>query len=673
MNITTTNIKRALCWLTLMLPCLSLQAAESSWELIILSAYDPSVGGKVITIKKPNADGIYKIRMEAPTYFSWRDVDGDGQHPSASQKNLDLFLNAWNMLYENKWANAEMVLSDYASQKRRRVAIKMGPPRLSSDHKTLEFKAKFKAKPSSLLASISDSPELAVLAKSMPVGRFQGMNTLWVENATQTPHDLLSKGIRFTTRKVKVPADGVDIAATQTVLNTASTNLIKPSGDCTAENVTKQWVLDYVSARPDVQSLKSSTADWGRHLNDSEKLAIARAYMLPCEPKVGDTDTNVPVNVQLVKSILTRAKWDDLTTQLGSGEIGNLSTAELATYSYENFLRMVGKYPFFCGEQGIYSSLEETCRRELASIFAHAAQETGAHDKTLSIPEWKQAFSKVFEGSCYTAKNCKQYNPDTASCPVGYSCPADYYGRGIKQISYFYNYMGFSGQMLGDPQTLLTDPDAAAKNGLLGLGSGLWFHMSPQPPKPSMHDVLTGGGGYHPTGPAGGVSVVSESYTDWTGTLQTAGNPEDKFMVTISLINGGRECSPEIFIGKVKDPNTGALYTKDDTDAMRQLGINRMMYYSNLLTYFGASKTSQEVDYGTASLASTAVNGCNVDNGNPFAADTLVHNPPVIAYTPLWWVTKQKGETACSIVSWQPLAPFSIASESSLPICEQGL
>ena len=650
---------------------LTARAGEPAWELIILSAYDPSVGGKIITITKPNADGIYKIRMEAPTYFSWRDVDADGQHPSASQKNLDLFLNAWNMMYVNKWANAELLLTDYSNRQKQRVAIKMGAPLLSSDQKTLEFKAKFKAKPSSLLASVSDSAELAVLAKSMPVGRFQGQNTLWVENATQTPHDLLSKGIRFTTRKVKVPTDGVAIAATQTILKTASPNLIKPSGDCTAENVTKQWVLDYVSARPDVQAVKSSNASWGRGLNDIEKLAIARAYMLPCEPKVGDADANVPENVKLVKSILTRAKWDDLTTQMTKGDASILTTAEQATYSYDNFLRAVGKYPFFCAEQGVYSSLEEACRRELATIFAQGAQETGAHDKTLSIPEWKQAFYKVFEGSCFTSTvGCTDYDPDNplkpagGVCPKGYTCSAHYYGRGIKQISYYYNYMAFSGQMLGDPQTLLTDPNAVGKNGLLGLGSGIWFYMTPQPPKPSMHDVITGGGGYHPTGTASGITVATEAYVDWAGNVQTGGNPVDKFMTTISVINGGVECSPfdkpDIDF-KDLTPEKAREENQKLKEQAKNQAINRLVYYGNLLDYFGATTTSLEQGY----KANTT--GCTIALGNPFAGTDLIYNP-------LWYVAKNRDDAAqpalCAVQSWQPAAPFSIASESSYGICE---
>jgi len=658
---TTTNLNKVLCWLAILLPCLSVQATESNWELIILSAYDPSVGGKIITINKPDADGIYKIRMEAPTYFSWRDVDVDGQHPSASQKNLDLFLNAWNMLYGTKWANAELLITDYSNQKKRRVGIKMGPPRLLLYQKTLEFNARFKAKLSPLLATVSDSEELAPLATSMPVGRFQGMETVWVENATQTPHDLLSKGIRFNTRKVKGSANSVAVAATQTVLNTASPNLIKPSGDCTAENVTKQWVLDYVSARPDVQAVKSSNASWGRGISDSEKLAIARAYMLPCEPKVGDADTNVPENVKLVKSILTRAKWDDLTTQMTKGDASILTTEEKATYSYGNFLRAIGKYPFFCAEQGVYSSLEEACRRELATLFAHGAQETGAHDPNLSMPQWKQAFSKVFEGSCYSSGKCNQYNPTSDSCPSGYTCPKDYYGRGIKQISYFYNYMGYSAQMLGDPQTLLTDADAVGKNGQLGLGSGIWFYMTPQPPKPSMHDVITGGGGYHPSDTASGITVTQETYVDWAGNTQTSGNPVDKFMTSISVINGGVECSP---FDAPSKPDLTPYEDQKLKQQAKQQAINRLVYYSNLLDYFGATRTALEQSYATNTT------GCTVSYGNPFTGASLIYNP-------LWYVAKNHDEATqpaiCGVQSWQPQAPFSIASESSVAICLKGL
>lgn len=673
--------------LILMFFTMSAHSGEQPWELIVVSAYDPSMGGKHITISRTNLEGIFQVSMDAPSYFSWRDIDSEGQHP-APQKTLDLFLGAWNMMYESKWTNAELLITNYANKQSKVVAIRMGPPTLSLDHKSLRFRAKFKANPSLLLASLNDSDQTAGLAKTMPVGNVQGQITLWVENATQTPHDLLSHGIRFSQRKLKVPANTARAATaqraaaspmaaslSQTVLNTSSSNLIKPTGDCEAEVLTKGWVLSYVSARPDVSSI---TTSWGGKLTPDDKLAVARAYMLPCEPKVGDSDVNVPENVKLVKGILTKARWDDLTTQMTKGDAAILTTAERASYSYDNFLRAIGKYPFFCGEQGVYTSLEEACRRELATVFAHAAQETGAHDPNLKesdgktdLPQWKQAFSKVFEGNCYNT-GCNTYDPDfyyldskgekifpNAPCPVGYTCTGHYYGRGAKQISYFYNYMGFSGQTLGNPQELLTNPDAVGKNGFLGLGSGIWFYMTPQPPKPSMHDVITGGGGWHPSANQKGIDVSEEPYVAWDGTNMTGINPTDKFMTTISVINGGVECSP---FDKADNPALTAAENQAKKKQAQQQAINRMVYYANLLDYFTTAKTTAKTELEKSYLTNST--GCTIALGNPFTDTSL-------SYSPLWYVTKDRSLTppACVVQGWQPLAPFSIVSESSYDIC----
>ena len=52
-------------------------------------------------------------------------------------------------------------------------------------------------------------------------------------------------------------------------------------------------------------------------------------------------------------------------------------------YTYEGFLQAIGKYPYFCDDKGDYLSgytKDQACERELAFLFAHINQETGAHD-----------------------------------------------------------------------------------------------------------------------------------------------------------------------------------------------------------------------------------------------------------------------------------------------------
>lgn len=54
-------------------------------------------------------------------------------------------------------------------------------------------------------------------------------------------------------------------------------------------------------------------------------------------------------------------------------------------YSYRGFLKAASKYPTFCAEKNDNDvdvqteSLDDVCRMELASMFAHFAQEVGAH------------------------------------------------------------------------------------------------------------------------------------------------------------------------------------------------------------------------------------------------------------------------------------------------------
>ena len=75
------------------------------------------------------------------------------------------------------------------------------------------------------------------------------------------------------------------------------------------------------------------------------------------------------VNVQRVMSLFTE---DDWATGFPQSD---------PIYTYTNFLKAVAKFPSFCGESNIEGqTMAETCKRELASIFAHWGQETGKRD-----------------------------------------------------------------------------------------------------------------------------------------------------------------------------------------------------------------------------------------------------------------------------------------------------
>ena len=69
---------------------------------------------------------------------------------------------------------------------------------------------------------------------------------------------------------------------------------------------------------------------------------------------------------------------------------------------------------------------------------------------------------------------------------------------------------------------LLENPQLVAEDGFLAMAAGIWFYMTPQDPKPSMHDVMTG--------------FFIPNAAD------IAANVGAKFGTTTNIINGGLEC-----------------------------------------------------------------------------------------------------------------------------------
>ena len=90
-------------------------------------------------------------------------------------------------------------------------------------------------------------------------------------------------------------------------------------------------------------------------------------------------------NVQLVQSIFSESDWDVAFSYRNP------------IYTYDNFLKAVAKFPKFCNDNNIPgNTMEETCRRELAAMFAHWGQETGLRQPPES-EFWKQGLYYVEE------------------------------------------------------------------------------------------------------------------------------------------------------------------------------------------------------------------------------------------------------------------------------------
>ena len=216
-----------------------------------------------------------------------------------------------------------------------------------------------------------------------------------------------------------------------------------------------------------------------------------------------------PDNVKRVSRIITQEIWKFLFPRRNG------------VYTYVEFLKAIWKYPTFCNESADPNiSLDDMCKKELATMFAHFAQETGMNDGSQSIPIWRQALFYINEIGCTDANPCQYF--DWYNDYFKVSTGVSYHGRGAKQLSWNYNYGAYSLSAFGDSSVLLNAPERIAKEGWLALGSALWFYMNPQPPKPSIHDVVTG------------------FYKPNTVDLNSK-NPVS-FGTTTNIINGAQEC-----------------------------------------------------------------------------------------------------------------------------------
>uniref|UniRef100_A0A915DNN8 Glycoside hydrolase family 19 catalytic domain-containing protein n=1 Tax=Ditylenchus dipsaci TaxID=166011 RepID=A0A915DNN8_9BILA len=179
-------------------------------------------------------------------------------------------------------------------------------------------------------------------------------------------------------------------------------------------------------------------------------------------------------------------------------------------------------------------------RRDVAAFFAHVVQETGENNVRLfnssKVPAqyasecfYRGGLYQFFEGgpksklftkrhhSSYSLKDGEtciregRYCKRSAELDFWYPCKQStaasngsmagrysgcYFGRGPLQLSWNYNYgqfqqflktEGIDVDLLNEPNQLISRTDLP-----LAMLSSLWFYMTPQPPKPSMHDIIMG-------------------------------------------------------------------------------------------------------------------------------------------------------------------------------------
>ena len=195
-----------------------------------------------------------------------------------------------------------------------------------------------------------------------------------------------------------------------------------------------------------------------------------------------------PLNVRRVERLLPAAKWEYYFAPRRQLQLPALPAGHRQVSGH---LRRLRRRP--------------RRRRHLPPQPGHhvrpLAQETGDHNRSDTVPEWRQGLKYLREMGCAeTGPGCG-YNTECAD-PVFnkvWTCGKNadgswkkYFGRGAKQLSYNYNYGPFSQAMHdGDQSVLLQNPDLVAST-WLNLTSATFFFVYPQPPKPSMLHVLDG-------------------------------------------------------------------------------------------------------------------------------------------------------------------------------------
>ncbi|EXB95389.1 Endochitinase 1 [Morus notabilis] len=200
-------------------------------------------------------------------------------------------------------------------------------------------------------------------------------------------------------------------------------------------------------------------------------------------------------------SIISRSTFDQLLKHRNDG-----ACPARNFYTYDAFIAATKAFPGF-GTTGD----DATRKREIAAFLGQTSHETtGGWD---GAPDGKYAW-----GYCYVRE---QNQATYCSWSQTYPCASgrQYYGRGPIQLTWNYNY-GQCGRALG--LDLLNNPDLVATDPVVAFKTALWFWMTPQSPKPSCHDVITGK--WNPSG------------------ADTSAGRAAGYGAITNIINGGLEC-----------------------------------------------------------------------------------------------------------------------------------
>jgi len=241
-----------------------------------------------------------------------------------------------------------------------------------------------------------------------------------------------------------------------------------------------------------------------------------------------------------IESWLTEDVFNDLFPKANIGH----GPTKCRPYNYQAFAIAARYFPKFGTEHFTKDPLgkalnpvytkKETARRDVAAFFAHAIQETGENNghlyQVMSKEDadncfYRGGFFNWFEGGpnspfvsngglkpedgalcnaqgryCDENTNNARFYP-CAKGGKGGQYAGCYFGRGAIQISYNYNYGYFNRWLVdqgithnGKPIDVLAEPNLVMTktDPPLAIMASLWFYMTPQSPKPAMHDIVIG-------------------------------------------------------------------------------------------------------------------------------------------------------------------------------------
>lgn len=293
--------------------------------------------------------------------------------------------------------------------------------------------------------------------------------------------------------------------------------------------------------------LTITSAQWvnGTRLKYEDWDCPAAAKYGPGPPEKCDPPTDpLGKDRSPIETWFTREIFNDLFPKANLGWGANSSCSP---YSYESFIIAARYFPEFGtehvtqtprGNNFVFNyTAEQTYMRDLAAFFSHSVQETGENDGNLYhiyADDQERAKNCFYRGGLYNwfeggpgegcfAKKCGTpeggakcgqngrywstnanddwFNPVNDQVDgTGYYSGC-YFGRGTIQISYNFNYGPF-GRYLQDlgithngrPIEILEEPNLVMtkRDPPLAFMASLWFYMTPQPPKPAMHDIIIG-------------------------------------------------------------------------------------------------------------------------------------------------------------------------------------